>query len=142
MHLDLTECLAVELAENEVLCLVRPIYSAWCWETRSTDGGTSWGPAVRGPFAQYANAFFRTQSGVLLHAGRYPGLGLHVSRDDGITWRSYRIGTDAWAMGRMFEVSQDLVLYVYNDAWHGASRAQFIRITEDDIEPARELLPF
>ena len=142
MHLDLTECLAVELADNELLCLVRPIYSAWCWEMRSSDGGVSWGPAVRAPFVQYANAFFRTQSGVLLHAGRFPGLGLHVSRDDGMTWQSYRIGTDTWAMGRMFEVQPNLVLYVYNDSWLGAMRAQFIRVTDEGIEPAMEMLPF
>ena len=59
-----------------------------------------------------------------------------------MTWQSYRIGTDTWAMGRMFEVQPNLVLYVYNDSWLGAMRAQFIRVTDEGIEPAMEMLPF
>jgi hypothetical protein len=141
LNLDLTEALALEIRENELLCFIRPIYSPWVWETRSTNGGISWSPTTRGPFPQYANAFFSTAKGVLLHTGRFPGLGLYVSFDSGSTWKGYRIGTDAWAMGRMFEVKPNIVLYVYNDSWHSAMRAQFIRVTESSIEPARDMLP-
>jgi len=70
-----------------------------------------------------------------------PGLGLHVSLDDGMTWKSYRIGTDIWAMGDMYEVEPDLVLWVYMDSWYSDLRAQFIRITPDGVEPVREMLP-
>jgi len=80
-----------------------------------------------------------TSSGALILAGRFPGLGLHVSHDGGMTWRSYRIDQTLWACGTLFEVEPDIVLYVYMTA--GKLRGQFIRITADAAEPARQFLP-
>ena len=44
-------------------------------------------------------------------------------------------------MGTMYEVEPDLVLWVYMDNWGGDARAQFIRVTKDGLEPARDMLP-
>ena len=70
-----------------------------------------------------------------------PGLGLHVSHDNGMMWKHYRAGTDIWAGARMYEVEPDVVLWVYMDSYGTDARAQFIRITPDGAEPAREMLP-
>jgi len=141
---DLCECIStVQTTEGKVLCLVRPIYSPWMWEVWSDDNGQSWGPATSGPFPCYAATALATSSGVLLVAGRFPGTpGLYVSHDSGMTWKAYCIdGGGSWAMGKMYEVASDLVLYVYMDTYHSDMRAQFIRITADGAEPAREMLP-
>jgi photosystem II stability/assembly factor-like uncharacterized protein len=143
VNLDLTEPYAAQTDDGRVLCLIRPIYSPWMWETWSDNGGESWGPTVRGPFPGYACAMLPhpTASGALVIGGRMPGLGLHVSRDNGITWEHYQAGTDVWAMGSMYEVEPDVILWVYMDSYSGPLRAQFVRITPDGAEPAREMLP-
>ena len=133
----------LQTRSGKILCLGRPIYSPWMWEVWSENNGESWGPTTRGPFPSYACATpgHATASGALVVGGRMPGLGLHVSLDDGMTWKSYRIGTDIWAMGDMYEVEPDVVLWVYMDSWYSELRAQFIRITPDGAEPVREMLP-
>ena len=132
----------MQTKEGKVLSLVRPIYSPWMWEVWSDDNGKSWGPAVPGPFPCYAATALTTKSGVLLVSGRMPGLGLYVSHDSGMTWKPYRIDTAGlWGMGKMCEVAPDLVLYVYMDHYESSLRGQFIRITPDGAEPAREMLP-
>jgi len=144
MNFDLCEFSStMQTRSGKVLCLGRPIYSPWMWEVWSENNGESWGPTTRGPFPSYACATpgHATASGTLMVGGRMPGLGLHVSLDDGMTWKSYRIGTDIWAMGDMYEVEPDLVLWVYMDSWYSNLRAQFIRITPDGAEPVREMLP-
>lgn len=139
---DLCECTStVQTREGKVLCLVRPIYSPWMWEIWSENGGESWGPATSGPFPCYAATALATSSGVLLVSGRMPGLGLYVSRDSGMTWQTYRIDTAGlWAMGAMYEVEPDLVLYVYMDTYEGYMRGQYIRITPSGVEPDRDML--
>jgi len=140
---DLCECSSnVQTKEGKVLSLVRPIYSPWMWEVWSDNNGKSWGPATSGPFPCYAATALATSSGALLVSGRMPGLGLYVSHDSGMTWKPYRIDTGGlWAMGKMYEVAPDLVLYVYMDSYESSLRAQFIRVTADGAEPAREMLP-
>ena len=140
---DLCECTSnVQTKEGRVLSLVRPIYSPWMWEIWSENNGESWGPATSGPFPCYAATALATKSGVLLVSGRMPGLGLYVSHDSGMTWKPYRVDTGGlWAMGRMYEVEPDVVLYVYMDHYASSMRAQFIRITPDGAEPIREMLP-
>ena len=102
-NLDLTECTATELGSGRVVAYMRPIYSPVMWESWSDDGGRTWGPAVRGPFAGYASPnMVRTTSGALLIAHRMPGLTLHCSHDDGLTWdQGTMIDTGLWAMGLM-----------------------------------------
>jgi len=140
---DLCECIStVQTKEGKVLCLARPVYSPWMWEVRSDDNGETWGAAVPGSFPCYAATALATSSGVLLVSGRMPGLGLYVSHDSGMTWKAYRVDTGGlWAMGKMYEIAPNLVLYVYMDTYSSDLRAQFIRITEDGAEPVRELLP-
>ena len=95
------ECTATELGSGRVVAYMRPIYSPVMWESWSEDGGRTWGPAVRGPFAGYASPnMVRTASGALLIAHRMPGLTLHCSHDDGLTWdQGTMIDTGLWAMG-------------------------------------------
>ncbi len=140
---DLCECTSnVQTKEGRVLSLVRPIYSPWMWEIWSENNGESWGPATSGPFPCYATTALATSSGALLVSGRMPGLGLYVSLDSGMTWQPYRVDTAGlWGMGKMCEVAPDLVLYVYMDHYESSLRGQFIRITADGAEPAREMLP-
>ena len=79
-----------------------------------------------------------TASGALLIAHRMPGLTLHCSLDDGLTWdQGTMIDTGLWAMGAMVEVAPDEVLYVYWDTFRTLARAQRIRITPSGLEPVR-----
>jgi len=137
LTLDMTEPCMVQTRDGKVLCLSRPIYSPWVWETWSDNGGVSWGPTRRGAFPSYANTMLATSGGAILVAGRMPGLGLHVSLDGGLAWKHYQIGTDIWAMGGMYEVEPDIVLFVYMDSHNTLLRAQFIELTSDGVRPVR-----
>src|SRR5262249_9843829 len=141
-NLDLTEPVGFEAADGAVMCLIRPIYSPWMWETWSHDQGKTWGPCVRGPFPGYApSAPVKTASGVVLFPTRFPGLTLHHTRDDGMTWDEGGGGTyiDAsiWAMGALLEVEPDVVLFVYMNNDESQLRAQFIAVTAKGLEPVR-----
>ena len=141
---DLCEAIStVQTTEGKVLALVRSIHSPLMWEVWSDDNGASWGPALPGPFPCWAATGLATESGVLLIAGRFPGApGLYVSHDSGMTWQAYSIDTGgSAAMGKMYEVQPNVVLYVYGDSYESEMRAQFIRITPDGAEPARDMLP-
>lgn len=142
-NLDLTEPVAFEASDGRIMCLIRPVYSPWMWETWSHDKGVSWGPCVRGPFPGYApSPMLKTQSGAAMIATRFPGLAIHTTPDDGMTWdEGTYIDTSIWAMGDMIEIEPDLFLFVYMDSFNGAARAQFVRVTPDGLVPAREMLP-
>ena len=136
-NLDLTEPVGFETSEDGVImCMIRPIYSPWMWETWSRDGGKTWGPCLRGPFPGYApsNAV-RTRSAVAMFPTRFPGLTMHSTRDDGMTWTHDYIDTSIWAMGSMYEIEDDLVLFVYMDSWRDKLRAQRVRVTDHGLMP-------
>jgi hypothetical protein len=137
LNLDMTEPEMVQTRSGRVLCLSRPIYSPWVWETWSDNGGISWGPTRRGAFPSYANTMLATAGGAILVAGRMPGLGLHVSFDQGLSWKHYQIGTDIWAMGNMYEVEPGVVLFVYMDSHNTLLRAQLIEVISDGVRPLR-----
>jgi len=147
-----TEISSAQTREGKIITLSRPETSPWMWESWSEDGGRTWTPTARGPFPMYAayNSMLTTTSGALIIGGRFPGLAVQVSHDDGMTWKCYRIDTALYANGAIYEVEPDLVLYVYGGKYltqevsrQTASelRGQFLRITPDGLEPARELLP-
>ena len=141
---DLCEAISTtQTKQGDVLALVRSVHSPLIWEVWSKDNGESWGPALPGPFPCWAATALTTKSGVMLVAGRFPGApGLYISHDSGMTWKAYSIDTGGkTAMGKMFEVQPDVVLYAYMDSYHSEMRAQFIRITPDGAEPARDMLP-
>ena len=145
-NLDLTEPVGFETADGKIMCLIRPIYSPWMWETWSHDKGQSWTPCVRGPMPGYAPcAMVKTASGVAMFATRFPGLTVHTTADDGMTWDGggggTYIDTSIWAMGSMLEVEPNLVLYMYWDSWRSKLRAQFIRVTPEGLQPARDMMP-
>ena len=131
-----SEVTAIETLEGEIVAFNRP-GTAWAmWETRSRDGGRTWTPMSSGPFLSYACAAppRATASGALVIGGRFPALAIRVSRDNGMTWKTYQIDTEIWAMGGMYEVAPDVVLWIYGS---GASqlRAQLFRITPTGAEP-------
>ncbi len=141
---DLCEAIStMQTKDGNVLALVRSVHSSLMWEVWSRDNGASWGPALPGPFPCWAATALTTKSGVMLVAGRFPGApGLYISHDSGMTWKAYSIDTGGkTAMGKMFEVQPDVILYAYMDSYHSEMRAQFIRITPDGAEPARDMLP-
>jgi hypothetical protein len=136
-NMDLTEVCAIEKGDGVITGFIRPIYSPWMWEIRSDDGGKTWQPLVRGPFPGYATSnLLRTHSGALVFGSRMPGLTLHASLDDGLTWdQGTIIDSGMWAMGSMIEVVPDLVLYCYMDSFGSNMRAQFFKVTDHGLEP-------
>ena len=79
---------------------------------------------------------------MILVSERMPSLSLYASHDDGMSWDAYRVDTAGlWAMGQMVEVEPNIVLYVYMDSYESLMRAQYLRIKEDRIEPALDMLP-
>ena len=128
---------AAETRDGKVVVFVRNSEPTM-WECWSDDGGKTWRPAARGPFAMYAatGSMLTTASGVLLIGGRHPGLAVQASYDDGITWQCWRIDTTFWANGVMYEVEPDVVLYAsagnYADP---LLRAHLIRVTPQGLEP-------
>ena len=142
-NFDLTEPYAARLSDGRILCLIRPIYSPWMWETWSHDGGKTWAPTTRSSVTSYACAMLPhpTASGALVVGGRFPGCAVNVSRDNGMTWERYRIGVDLMCGGSMAEIAPDVVMWVFADTWRSSVRAHAIRITPTGIEPAPEYLP-
>ena len=152
-NLDLTEAVGFETKDGRIMCLIRPIYSPWMWETWSYDQGKTWSPCVRGPFPGWApSQVVKTIAGAAMFPTRFPGLTLHHTRDDGLTWDEggggTYIDTSRWAMGGLVEVEPNVVLYVYMDHWTDLSnargsgrpaklRAQFIRMTDQGLMPVR-----
>ena len=131
-NMDLTEVSAVEVKDDKLMALIRPVYSPWMWETWSKDGGKTWGPCVRGPFASYAcSNMIKTADDTLVIAGRLPGLTVHCGRELGKYWdQGTMIDSGLWAMGSMIEVEDNLVLFVYWDSNYSYMRAQHLKITE------------
>ncbi len=138
-NLDLTEPCGAQMADGRIMVLIRPIYSPWMWETWSDDGGATWGPCVRGPFAGYATPnMLRTSNGAVLVAHRLPTMTVNTSWDDGTTWdEGTLIDSAIWVMGAMIEVEPGIVLYVYWDSFESLMRAQHIRPTPAGLEPVR-----
>lgn len=131
-----SEVTALETLDGEIVAFVRPGVAWAMWETRSKDGGRTWTPLSSGPFLSYACAAppRATASGTLVVGGRFPALAIRVSRDSGMTWETYQIDTEIWAMGGMYEVEPDVVLWVYGSG-NDQLRAQRIRITPRGVEP-------
>ena len=131
------EMSGTELADGTLLTINRPIWSPFVWESRSNDGGRTWTPMTRGPFALYAacSAMLTTTSGAVVVGGRFPALAVQVSHDNGYTWQCYQIDTAAWANGAMIEVEPDVVLFIYGGRQE--LRCQTLRVTPDGLEPVR-----
>ncbi len=100
----INEIYAAQTKKGPILALIRPSLSPLMWESWSEDDGQSWTPAARGPFPMCAceASMICTTSGVILIGGRFPGIAVQVSRDDGMSWKGYRIDAVGWANGAMF----------------------------------------
>ncbi len=135
---NLSEITATQAMNGNVVALTRNDKSPFIWETWSADGGRTWTPQARGPFALYASyhAMCTTTSGYLVIGGRFPALSVQVSRDHGMSWKCYQVDTVIWANGSMIEVEPDVVLFIYGGKNHPLGlRRQFLRVTEDNLEP-------
>ena len=139
IHKDrLTEISATQTRDGNVVALTRSNESPLMWETWSADGGRTWTPQARGPFAMYAScsAMCTTSSGYLVIAGRFPALAVQVSRDHGMTWQCYQVDTGIWANGAMIEVEPDVALWAYGGNNQPEElRGQLFRVTADNLEP-------
>jgi hypothetical protein len=135
-----SEISSAQTRDGSIVALIRPFSSPLMWESWSRDGGLSWTPMARGPFAMYAcsRSMTSTTSGALIIGGRFPGLGVQVSHDDGMTWQCYRIDSSGWSNGAMFEVEPDVVLFLYGGKFKPRQlRGQFLRVTSTGLEPVR-----
>jgi len=122
------------------MILVRPYRSPVMWESWSFDDGVTWQPLTRGPFPMYAcnQSMISTRNGALIIGGRFPGMGIQVSHDGGMTWTGHTIDNSTWSNGAMFEVEPNVVLFIYGGTGEPQElRGQFIRITDDGITPVR-----
>ena len=111
------------------------------YECSSDDGGLTWRPAARGPFANYAgmSSMLTTRSGVVLLGGRFPGIGVQVSYDHGYTWQCTETDAATWAQGGMIEVEDDVVLHVYGGPDHPHQiRRQLLHVTPEGLEAVFE----
>jgi hypothetical protein len=140
-NLDLTEIAAAETDPGRILCLIRPIYSPWMWETWSMDGGASFGPTRRGQITGYGGpCMVKTASGALLIMKRYPDLSVNLSWDGGMSWDEGTIIDFApWANGQVLEVEPDTVLLVYmgpDFPSPGKVRTQLVKVTAEGLQPA------
>lgn len=139
IHKEASEISVTQTASGKLLALVRPFFSPVMWEGWSEDDGQSWTPLARGPFPMYAcnNSMITTSSGALITGGRFPGMGVQVSHDSGMSWKCFQIDTAAWSNGAMIEVEPNVVLWVYGGRDKPRQlRVQRIRVTSDGIEPA------
>ena len=118
---------------GDIVAYVRPEYEPLVWETRSTDGGTNWTPMSRGAFimvrpvpALGLQCFWSvvnlavwheqeamgatcvsTRSGVLLVAGRFPGITVQASWDGGMTFSAWTVDVSSiWGNGAACAPSQ------------------------------------
>jgi len=136
-----SEISVTQTAQGDLLALVRAWQSPRMWESWSRDDGKTWSPLARGAFPMYAcnNSMLTTTSGVILIAGRFPGIAMQVSRDNGLTWKFYQLDRCIYANGAMYEVEPNVVLYVYG-GWNRPQqlRYQLIRVTSDGVEPIRD----
>jgi len=134
----------VELADGELLCIVRSNYTNSVGQSRSRDGGKTWSkvaPAGIPFFGASAPSIIRTRDNVLLLAVR--NWGVFTSLDDGWTWslpthiRGYS-GSGGGA--NLLEMSDGRILVL--NATHGNARngrivAQFLRVDgKGRIHPA------
>ena len=106
-----SEISTAEVADGEILALIRSFWNPTMWKCRSQDGGLTWKPAARGAFAMYAcdDAMVSTASGALFIAGRHPGIAGQVSFDRSMTWQCHRIDTPFYANGSAYEVEPTII---------------------------------
>jgi len=137
-HKEGSEISAAQTKEGKILAMMRPIFSGVMWETWSEDDGQTWTPMMRSAFPMYGcfGALTTTSSGFLIIGGRFPGLGVQVSYDSGMTWQFHQVDATSWANGAMYEIEPDVVLFVYG-GWNQPMqlRYQIIRVTESGLEP-------
>ena len=134
------EVTAAETVDGNIITLARPHDSPFMWESWSYDGGRSWTPTARGSFPMYGGCpLVCTASGTLIIGGRFPGIALQYSRDNGMTWNFYQIDAGYWANGAIYEIEPDVVLFVYG-RWDRPAQlcAQLIRVTPQGLEPVHD----
>jgi len=131
-----SETAGAETRDGKIVAFVRNSEPTM-WECWSEDGGLTWLPAARGPFPSYAGfcSMLTTSSGVIVFGGRFPGIGIQASYDDGMTWRCTETDSATWAQGGMIEVEPDVVLHIYGGPDNPRQlRGQLLRVTPEGLE--------
>jgi len=102
----------------------------------SPDGGFTWSPVKDIGFPGHCPHFTRLSSGEILLTHRLPLTSLHVSRDEGKTWRGpYQIDTTPGAYASTVELKDGSVLVVYYEEGAGSAvRARRFKLKEEGIE--------
>ncbi len=131
-----SETAGAQTREGKLVAFVRNSEPTM-WECWSDDGGLTWRPAARGPFPNYAgmSSMLTTTSGAIVLGGRFPGIGVQVSHDDGMTWQCTETDSAIWAQGGMIEVEPDVVLHLYGGPDQPRElRGQLLRVTAQGLE--------
>ena len=128
----------VEVTDNVLLGLGRPLRDPYMWQIQSNDGGRTWEPAAIGPFSGYCISLTRTTSGALLATTRFPHFAAHLSRDGGSTWDPpVLVDYAPWASQRAVEVEPDVVMVSYMghcmDPGLADARVVRLRITSEGL---------
>jgi hypothetical protein len=107
----------------------------------SPDGGSTWSPVKDIGFPGHCPHLTRLSSGEILLTHRLPLTSLHISRDEGKTWRGpYQIDTTPGAYASTVELKDGSVLVVYYEEGAGSAvRARRFKLKADGIEFLRLL---
>jgi hypothetical protein len=102
----------------------------------STNQGLTWSPVRDIGFPAHCPHFTRLSGGEILLTHRLPNTALHVSRDEGQTWRGpYSIDTTPGAYASTVELRDGSVLVTYYEEGAGSAvRARRFRLKPDGIE--------
>lgn len=103
----------------------------------SVDRGRTWSPATDIGFPGHAPHLTRLRSGEIVLAHRLPQTSLHVSGDEGRTWRGpYRIDDVIGAYPAVVELRDRTLLVVwYTEGADSRVRARRFRLGADGLEP-------
>ncbi|MFO1497254.1 MAG: sialidase family protein [Verrucomicrobiota bacterium] len=102
----------------------------------SADEGVTWSKVEDIGFPGHCPHFTRLSTGELLLSHRLPRTALHVSADEGKTWRGpYRIDDTPGAYPSTVELKDGTVLVVYYEEGEGSGvRAKRFRVRPDGLE--------
>lgn len=142
---------SVQLADGSLFCLIRARKSG-LYEARSTDGGLTWGAAVKSPIGHVNARLFirRLASGSLLlvkHGAvgerppRRERLMAFISRDDGATWQGGLMldGRPGVSYPDGCQKPDGTIVVTYDYGRPTAQAIHFCEFTEEDAAAGRDV---
>ena len=102
----------------------------------SPDGGFTWSPVKDLGFPGHCPHFTRLSTGAMLLTHRLPLTALHVSRDEGKTWRGpYQIDATPGAYASTVELTDGTVLAAYYEEGPGSAvRVRRFQLKDEGLE--------